>query len=88
MSAKVIAEIQGTPMECGADLFTRFVMPCLKATANRPKQEIADFYTGLLMATMGAMAADFGHANASELVQGITEAFHGMSDALKPQTKH
>ena len=88
MSAKVIAEIQGTPMECGADLFTKFVLPCLAATQNRPKHEIADFYTGLLMATMGAMAADFGHDNASELMQRITEAFQSMGDALKPQTQH
>lgn len=80
--------IQGTPAEVGAKIFERFCLPALKATEGRPHNEIMAFYAGFLAASMGAMAADFGHARAVEAVEIILQSFAALGDQLTPPASH
>ncbi|MDD2765318.1 MAG: hypothetical protein PHE83_15245 [Opitutaceae bacterium] len=80
--------IEGTPAECGAAIFEKFCMPALKAAGAYPKSEVRQFYAGLLMAAMGAMAADFGHERASQMVTALAASFAGMGAALKTPPPH
>ena len=80
--------IQGSPAEVGAQIFERFCLPALKATEGRPGEEIMAFYAGFLSATMGAMAADFGHARAVEAVEIILQSFAALGDQLTPPAPH
>lgn len=71
--------IQGSPSECGAELFLRFILPTLRSAAGAASgQDMAEFYGGLLMATLGAMAADFGQAQAGFIARTFVDAFAGM----------
>lgn len=69
--------IQGTPIECGEQVFHKFCLPTLKAAApaNPTHQEWAQLYGGFLMACMGAMAADFGQQGAVDIVQVFIKIF-------------
>lgn len=80
--------IEGTPAECGAAIFEKFCMPALHAARAYPKSEIRQFYAGLIMAAMGAMAADFGHERASQMATALAASFAGMGAELKPPPPH
>lgn len=69
--------IQGTPIEIGEQVFHKFCLPTLKAAApaNPTQQQWAQLYGGFLMACMGAMAADFGHQGAVDIVQVFAKVF-------------
>jgi hypothetical protein len=80
--------IEGTPAECGAAIFEKFCMPALKVASERPQSEIVQFYAGLFMAAMGAMAADFGHERALQIVTLLAKSFADMGDELKAPPPH
>lgn len=80
--------IQGTPAEVGAKIFECFCLPALKVTEGLPQNEIMALYAGFLSASMGAMAADFGHARAVEAVEIILQSFAALGDQLTPRAPH
>lgn len=89
MSENIKTEyIQGTPAQVGAEVFETFCLPALKASEGRPASEIAQLYSGFLSATMGAMAADFGHERAVHIAQVITESFAALGDQLTELKSH
>lgn len=74
--------IQCTPLEAGQQVWEKMVLPMLRAANGRPPKEVQQFYTGILMSCMGAMAADFGHARALEIMGTLVGSFAGMADEL------
>lgn len=76
--------IQGSPSECGADLFLRFILPTMRGIKGASGQDMAEFYGGLIMATLGAMAADFGQEPASFMTRSFVDAFAGMENFGAP----
>ncbi len=80
--------IQGTPMQVGAQVFEKFCLPALKATEGRPHHEIAQFYAGFVSATLGALAADFGHPRAVEMAQVLVDSFAALGAELTPPKPH
>ena len=67
--------IQGTPIEAGAEAFVRFMLPLLVAAQDRPDEELALFYGGIIMAALGSMAADFGHDQAVNIADQLVSHF-------------
>lgn len=70
--------IEGTPSECGSELFLRFVLPAMRGIQGGDPKRMVEFYGGMLMTMMGAMEADFGHALASSVAKGIVGHFADM----------
>lgn len=80
---KDVMAFTGTPVEVGEQIWMRLCNPAVHAATNRPEREKAQLYSGILMAAMGSMAADFGHERATEIVRTLTEAFAGMGAELQ-----
>lgn len=80
---KVKTVIEGTPFEAGAGVWEKLVLPCFKAMKNQPPLRIQQFYSGLLMACMGAMVADFGHEKAVGILRTLADSLDGMRDELE-----
>jgi hypothetical protein len=74
--------IQGTPVECGAAVWEQLCGPAVLAASGRPSKELAQFYSGILSAAFGSMAADFGHEQATKIARTLVDAFAGMADEL------
>lgn len=83
MSTKVKTVIQGTPVDCGAQVWEKLCLPTVRAASKRPPIELKQFYVGILSAAFGAMAADFGHAEATSIARTLVESFAGMGDELQ-----
>lgn len=70
--------VEGTPMEIGATVFHDICLPVIQKAQTQvqatPKQ-LAQMYCGFMQACMGAMAADFGHEQAINIAQTMTDAF-------------
>ena len=75
-------KFQGTPLECGQQVYERLLLPVLKEINGQPKTAIEEFYVGVLSSTFGAMAADLGHERAVECAQAVVTRFKGMSADL------
>lgn len=80
---KVIAAIEGTPVEVGAGVWEKLVLPCFSAFKNEPPLRVKQFYAGLLSACMGAMAADFGHEEAVSILRTLADSLDGMSEEME-----
>lgn len=80
--------IQGTPIEAGAQVWTKLCLPALTAAKGRPPEELAQFYAGVVGAAMGSMTADFGHELAVAIMRRTTEQFAAMGDAFNAAGKH
>lgn len=74
--------IQGTPVECGAQVWEKLCGPAVRAASARPPKELAQFYSGVLSAAFGSMAADFGHEQATKIARTLVDAFAGMGNEL------
>lgn len=79
--------IAGTPAEVGVGVFDQLVLPCLKSLNGRPDLERRQFYTGLVGSIMGAMAADFGHQGAKDVMQVLGEVFDRLEGDLHAPTE-
>ena len=79
---KVIAAIEGTPVEVGAGVWEKLVLPCFSAFKNEPPLRVKQFYAGLLSACMGAMVADFGHEEALGILRTLADSLDGMREDL------
>ena len=88
MSEQLIFKFQGTPVEAGNKTFEALILPVLAGIKGRNKIEVQQFYAGLLISIMGSMAADFGHDNAIEIVEALSETFTGMKYELSGATTH
>ena len=88
MSEQLIFQFQGTPVETGNKTFEAFILPVLAGINGRNPIEVQQFYAGLLMSIMGSMAADFGHDNAVEIVEALSETFADMKYELSGSTTH
>lgn len=75
-------QIQGSPVECGAQVWEKMCAQAVRAASARPSKELAQFYSGILSAAFGSMAADFGHEQASKIARTLVDAFAGMGDEL------
>lgn len=80
---KVIAAIEGTPVEVGAGVWEKLVLPCFSAFKNEPPLRVKQFYAGLLSACMGAMVADFGHEEAVSILRTLADSLDGMSEEME-----
>ena len=76
-----IVTIVGEPVYAGAQVFTEFVIPILKASRDRPPIDVQQFYAGLLTAAFGAMSADFGHDGAVTIFQAMVNTYRAMPAA-------
>lgn len=68
----------GSPLELGAQVFTSQCLPVIEAALRQPgfdADAMAHLYAGFLQACMGSLAADFGHQQATELVNMMAEEF-------------
>lgn len=79
---KVIATIQGTPFQAGAGVWEQLVLPCFSAVRDQPPIHVKQFYAGILTACMGAMAADFGHQQAVNILRTLADSLDSMRDEL------
>jgi hypothetical protein len=78
--------IQGAPIDAGAEAWRRFMMPLVTAAQDQPWEARAQFYAGMVLATFGSMAADFGHSNAVRITDELVSAFKQMDQ--QPAPKH
>lgn len=82
MSKATKLKLEGSPSDVGAQIWEHMCNPVVRAVTGRPEREVAQLYSGILMAAMGSMAADLGHERATSIVRDLTEAFAGMGDML------
>jgi hypothetical protein len=72
--------ISGTPVQIGSEIFARFCAPAIHAAttscAATPKQ-LAQLYSGFIMAVLGSMAADFGQEQAEQIARALVDSFAG-----------
>ena len=72
--------ITGSPSECGSDLILRLVLPAMRGIQGANPQDMANLYGGMLMALLGAMAADFGQQNAVRMAHELADLFAGLKN--------
>lgn len=66
-TSKTTEMLVGTPVEIGANVFTKLCMPVVReahVSLKATPQQMGQLYAGFLGAAIGSMAADFGHAQA------------------------
>lgn len=89
---QAIASIEGTPLEIGAEVFSKFTLPALQAIAKQPNATLDDFvlfYAGHIQACLGAMTADFGSKErAAEIAQLMVDTFKTMDLPMPSASKH
>lgn len=69
---------KGTPIEIGAQIFTRLCMPAVRKASNTQgvtPQQLAQLYSGFLQAVYGSMVADFGKDFAVSVATTMLKAF-------------
>lgn len=67
---------EGTAQEIGTEMFLEIVMPVVRQVSNKaPPEALAELYAGLLAATMGSLAADFGKPAAKNMLLALCEQF-------------
>jgi hypothetical protein len=70
--------IEGSPSECGAQVFSRHIIPTMHNMGKFANpNDIASFYGGLLMSILGSMSADFGQKQTARMVGDLLEIFVG-----------
>ncbi len=79
---KPLIKIQGTPIECGAQVWEKLCLPAVRAASHRPQMEMGQFYAGIISAAFGAMSADLGHEGAMHMLRTLTDSFARMADEI------
>lgn len=69
-------------MEAGSQVVEKLVMPCLRHASAAGPMELQQFYCGIFMSLMGALAADVGHPQALWLVRSMVDTFAEMEQEL------
>lgn len=71
----------GSPIEIGSKIWEHMCMPAVNLSGKHAApQSLAQLYAGIIMAGLGSMAADFGHAQALAFFEEMKGAFAGMAD--------
>lgn len=87
MSMKV-EKFEGTPIELGAHIWTRFCLPALKANDNRSHKHLMQLYVGFFMAGFGSLASDVSHEEAVKILEEMVNEFAKMEADLPGSAKH
>ena len=69
-------EYQGNPSDIGCSIFIDCMGPIIKQVSRQPSansRSMAQFYSGMVAALAGTIAADFGKEAALEIIRGTAD---------------